>query len=394
MKYCYLASMILLSFTGCVGASTFGLSEDVYRRTLASLKNKQLSLKVTKINFRGSPEEIGKQKAALLSLQPALARVLHDTLSFSRIQLGEPEITRNTMRRYFPDLYRELLTFAGNSAYSEDEVFSFAGSHFAIGGCTILIRSGDHPLLARNYDWSPTLTDGILASHEGLNHRIASLSMTASVFGALSGINEKGLAIAITGINSKKNYSNLAGLSMPIIVRGVLETAVNVQSAIDILMRVPHTTPAGYALADKSGNIAVVEVSPPRVVVRENHSSRGFLIATNHFQKLSNDAEGVHVMPNSERRNKVVAHFQSRKPDAPYRDVLSFMGRVRQGPAMDNYSMMLGTLWTIIYLPQTQEMVIRVGLEGKPTKVGFSQLAPITISGTMKDRPPDISDFF
>ncbi|HPJ36037.1 MAG TPA: C45 family autoproteolytic acyltransferase/hydrolase [Spirochaetota bacterium] len=394
MKPAYLAPLILIFIAGCVGASTFGMNEDVYQRTLASLKDRMVSLEVNKIDFTGSPGETGKQKAELLQQQPRLHQVLKDLLSLSRVKKGDPEKVKLTLQKYFPSLQKELQAFAEYSPYSEDDVYSFAGAHFAIGSCTILLRSGRHPLLARNYDWAPTLVDGILAAHKGMSTRFASLSMTASIFGAYSGINEKGLSIAIAGISSNRNYHNPGGLSIPVIVRGVLERAADVDSAVRILKQVPHTTPVNYALADKSGNIAVVEVSPPKVVVRKDHSSKGFLTAANHFQSLDNKEEGVSVMPNSKRRVKAVEGFQACNPDAGFRDVLNFMGRVKNGPAMENYSLMMGTLWSIVYLPQSCKMIIRVGLKGEPFMAGFSERAPLKIKGTIKDRPPELKDYF
>ena len=99
-------------------------------------------------------------------------------------------------------------------------------------------------------------------------------------------------------------------------------------------------------------------------------------------------------MPNSERRIQAVERFQTNNPDANFKDVLSFMGQVKNGPAMENYSLMMGTLWSIIYLPQTGEMLIRIGLKVKPFIVEVSKTEPLTITGTIKDRPSEISDYF
>ena len=127
--------------------------------------------------------------------------------------------------------------------------------------------------------------------------------------------------------------------------------------------------------------------------MRKDHSSQGFLTAANHFQSLNNEEEDVRIMPNSKRRIKAVERFQTSNPDANIKDVLSFMGQVKNGPAMENYSLMMGTLWSIIYLPQTGEMLIRIGLKGKPFIAGIPERAPLTITGTIKDRPHEISDY-
>ncbi|MBI5958129.1 MAG: hypothetical protein HY866_05305, partial [Chloroflexi bacterium] len=65
-------------------------------------------------------------------------------------------------------------------------------------------------------------------------------------------------------------------------VRAVLDRCHSTQEAIDFLQRVRHARAINFLVADSSGDLAVVEASPRRVVVRRSDS--GFIVATNHFQ--------------------------------------------------------------------------------------------------------------
>jgi len=74
MKPAYLAPLILIFIAGCVGASTFGMNEDVYQRTLASLKDRMVSLEVNKIDFTGSPGKPENRKRNYYSSSRACTR--------------------------------------------------------------------------------------------------------------------------------------------------------------------------------------------------------------------------------------------------------------------------------------------------------------------------------
>jgi Predicted choloylglycine hydrolase len=217
--------------------------------------------------------------------------------------------------------------------------------------------------------------------------------MSGAFFGNLSGINDRGLAIAITGIFGEISFPDNGGISMPIIVRGVLDKATDVQSATDLLTHIPHTTPCTYALIDKTGSMAVVEVSANNIKVRKN-SSVNYLTATNHFQALSNEMEKVRVLPNSIRRQKSIESFHDKNPSADIDSIFNFFGDTINGPAMNNYSSLLGTLWTIIYLPEKNKMIFRVGLDGEKNTFTINQKREGKFKGILKDRPPKASDYF
>ena len=385
--------LLNLFIIGCVGASTFGMNQESYERNLLSLKNKTIDYKVQSIFWNGDPKEIGKKRSEFAKQNPIIIKQIEDITNLKRVKLGAPQKVRYNLQKYFPEILTEIETFAQVYGMPADEALAIAGAHFAIGGCSIYLTSLPFPLMARNYDWAPTMADGIIPSYESTPGRYASIGMSGAFFGNLSGINDRGLAIAITGIFGEISFPDNGGISMPIIVRGVLDKATDVQSATDLLTHIPHTTPCTYALIDKTGSMAVVEVSANNIKVRKN-SSVNYLTATNHFQALSNEMEKVRVLPNSIRRQKSIESFHDKNPSADIDSIFNFFGDTINGPAMNNYSSLLGTLWTIIYLPEKNKMIFRVGLDGEKNTFTINQKREGKFKGILKDRPPKASDYF
>ncbi len=140
--------------------------------------------------------------------------------------------------------------------------------------------------------------------------------------------------------------------------------------------------------------MAVVEVGADKISVRKSSGNSRFLTAANHFQSLSNKTEKVNVLPNSLKRVKKIEAFYRKNPDADIDSVFSFMGNSEDGPALSNYSLLLGTMWTIVYLPQKQEMIIRLGLNGDKKNFSPGQKKEAELKSNLKDLPPRFSDYF
>jgi predicted choloylglycine hydrolase len=387
----YLLSLCMI--TGCVGASTFGMSEEVYQRNLLAIKDRTIPFSVRCIHWDGDPVRIGRRKADFIKENPRIYRVLEDTISLKGVRLGNPRRVLVNMKRYFPEILIEIDSFSEAYGISRERAMAVAGMSFYIGGCSIYINPDPVPFLARNYDWAPTMVDGIISSNGRTRGRHSSIMVSMAIFGAVSGINEHGLAIAIAGINSKKYFPDKGGICMPIIVRGILDKAGDVQSAISLLRELPHTTACNYALVDKKGEMAVVEVASGGIEVRRNSSRDNFLAATNHFQMVSNKEEDIRVLPNSLRRQRAIEEFHSENPEANKDAIFGFMRDTEKGPAMNNYSSMLGTLWTIVYIPYERQMIIRVGLSGDRKSLFVNRRYDAVLKGNLIDRPPKFSDY-
>jgi predicted choloylglycine hydrolase len=66
-------------------------------------------------------------------------------------------------------------------------------------------------------------------------------------------------------------------------VRYVLDKCGNIEETSRALSEMRHATANNFLLADREGNIAVVEVAPSRVRIRELDEGNEFIVYTNHF---------------------------------------------------------------------------------------------------------------
>ena len=107
-----------------------------------------------------------------------------------------------------------------------------------------------------------------------------SLGHTDVFIGREDGVNEKGLAVAMTGVPSEGNHP---GVSFCLSLRCVLDKCANVEEAVKILTGAQHTSTFNFLLADIKGEMAVVEASPKKVRVRRQDEREGFIVCTNHF---------------------------------------------------------------------------------------------------------------
>ena len=126
-------------------------------------------------------------------------------------------------------------------------------------GCTAFAYSKNGKLIyGRNNDLPPYLRDGckseIYAPKNGNRFNIT----TSSFINGEEGLNEHGLAVAMTFVMTDLNKIK-AGFNSCFIVRYLLEKAANTEQAVSLLTNLPIASNCNILLADKSGNMVVVE---------------------------------------------------------------------------------------------------------------------------------------
>jgi len=153
--------------------------------------------------------------------------------------------------------------------------------------CNVVAVSGSQTssgrtVFVRNHDWEdddiPYVTCFRTALKGGLRH----IAFGFADPGRYDGVNEAGLAI---GGSSIPFYTGKlkAGIRAHVVTRWILDTCSDVMSAVEYMKRVPHMDANASLLADKSGLVARVEVTPEGdvdVVTTEN----GMLATVNMFQ--------------------------------------------------------------------------------------------------------------
>jgi predicted choloylglycine hydrolase len=136
--------------------------------------------------------------------------------------------------------------------------------------CSLAVWNRWDNVLVRNYDYPPLQCDTTVLASRWNGTRV--LAMADCLWGAVDGINEHGLALAIA-FGGRSVVGE--GFGIGLVVRYVLEVARSVPEALEILYRVPVSMAYNVALVDAAGLGAIVAVSPDRPAVVTPHLTAG-----------------------------------------------------------------------------------------------------------------------
>lgn len=253
----------------------------------------------------GSHEEMG----AALGRQ-FRQRGVSFPLHLDDFQLEHGRRSEEILRRFFPEVCAEIqslcdavgadyppfvawLLCMGCCMYNlEDNLPA------EVRGCTAFAcAKGGKILYGRNNDLPPRLRDEcrseIYAPSRGNRFHLA----TSSLVNGEEGLNEHGLAVAMTFVMTALNQIR-SGFNALFIVRYLLEKAGDVPQAISMLMDLPVASNCNILLADRRGRMAVAECTPTRKRIREaeRFGEGAIVCAVNSFtsdeMKPFDDAKG------------------------------------------------------------------------------------------------------
>ncbi len=168
--------------------------------------------------------------------------------------------SRAALLHYMPELvpvYDRLVAIAGGSDRAARFLSTWQPPRY-LGGCSLAARAeAGEVRLVRNYDLSPDLNEGLLLHSRWTGRRV--MGMVEFLWGLSDGINDAGLAVALAYGGRPETAP---GFGITTILRYVLETCGNVEQALAALRRVPSHMAYNLVLADRSGAVAGVELSP------------------------------------------------------------------------------------------------------------------------------------
>ena len=124
------------------------------------------------------------------------------------------------------------------------------------------IRRDESPTLVRNYDYAPHLYEGVNLFSAWNGSRC--ITMTDCFWGALDGLNEHGLAVALA-FGGRRVVGD--GFAIPLVLRYVLDTCATMDEAVATLSRVPSHMAYNVLVLDRDGRTAVVQVAPDHKAV-------------------------------------------------------------------------------------------------------------------------------
>lgn len=256
-----------------------------------------------------------------------------------------------------------------------------------IRGCTAFAYAkGGRRIYGRNNDLPPYLREGskseIYAPKSGNRFNMT----TSSFINGEEGLNEHGLAVAMTFVMTDLKKIQ-AGFNSCFIVRYLLEKANSTKQALSLLMNLPIASNCNILLADKSGRMAVVECTPSVKKIREAETfDNGSIVCTvNSFtsdeMRPYDDADG-NDYDSCKRYKVVIDSFSSERIRDDYvettRQLLKgdygFMCQYDNEPDFE-------TVWSSIF---DLESLMIYRAEGDPRKKKFvtdSRLHDLTIRG-------------
>ena len=202
-------------------------------------------------------------------------------LQLDDFQLEHGRQSEKALRKFFPEVCEEI---RGVSDTIGADYLHFASWMLCMGccmynlennfpveirGCTAFAYTRNGKLIyGRNNDLPPFLRDGckseIYAPTGGNRFHIT----TSSFINGEEGLNEHGLAVAMTFVMTELKKIR-AGFNSCFIVRYLLEKAVNSEQAVSLLCKLPVASNCNILLADKSGRMVVVECTPTIQKIRE-----------------------------------------------------------------------------------------------------------------------------
>ena len=295
-----------------------------------------------------------------------------NTIKLSAEQMSFGMESLKVCEEIIPNICEEIKGLADGLQFSYERFASWLLTMYGFGdvhGCTCFcFESGGKIFLARNSDMFPSLK----ATSESILYRPDNgymfLGHSTSMVQLEDGINEHGLAI---GMNFLMTKYRKPGLNTGMIIRYILETCKTVKEAVDLLKALPISSTQNFMLADKSGDKAVVECSPCKMIVRK---SDDFLVSTNHFVDKAMKYE--HANPDDnwyfsrDRYDTVqnaLANESSVKDRFYAQDILSGKtGFICQYDKKLNFD----TIWSVVYCLTDMSIFCA---EGNPSKTKFKE---------------------
>lgn len=175
---------------------------------------------------------------------------------------------RRALRTYVPELvpaYERLVEACGGGDLEARFLSQWLPPTFFAGCAVATVTGDDGPALVRNYDYVPSLCETTLLTSAFSGRRTS--AMSDCLWGALDGVNEDGLAVALS-FGGRQAVGR--GFAITLLLRYMLDHCRDVDDALAAARAVPVNLSYNVAMVDRSGDAALVQLAPDRepVVLR------------------------------------------------------------------------------------------------------------------------------
>lgn len=202
-------------------------------------------------------------------------------LHLDDFQLDHGKQSETVLRNFFPEVCEEIRGVSDTIGINYMDFVSWMlcmgccmynledNIPVEIRGCTAFAFAKEgNVIYGRNNDLPPFLRDGskseIYAPENGNRFNIT----TSSFINGEEGLNEHGLAVAMTFVMTDLKEIK-PGFNSCFVVRYLLEKAACTENAIALLLELPIASNCNILIADRSGNMVVVECTPDTKRIRK-----------------------------------------------------------------------------------------------------------------------------
>ena len=219
------------------------------------------------------------------------------------------------LKDYYPEVIQEIKGFAKGINDEPENLGAFLlsiGVFDTTGQCSVFAYNNNNSvIIGRNYDMLFAFKKFTESSLIAPKDKYSYISQSDVFIGRSDGINEKGVSIAMSFVNGTEIQP---GIGFHFIVRKVLENCSSVEQAIKLIRETKVASANNYLIADKSGDIAVVEIAPQKSMVRRPNNGEKFIYITNQFvtkEMLEYDKGNIEWSRSTERYNGLKENLKS-----------------------------------------------------------------------------------
>ena len=293
--------------------------------------------------FKGSFYETGRQQGEIYKKNGA---------DFKDVTI-DPTVYKKQLdvyKKYYPEFLEKLKGIADAGGFDRDKLnYAFISggllayiNNFDLNkACTIFgIKNENGIFVGRNYDWIPEI-EKIFQVYRVVNPKrnafIAISDMDVNypkhkspkyqMYDPDDAINDKGLFIGLTFAYAD-SYSY--GITCTHMIELIAETCATVEDAINVFKKVPLCYPKNFFIADKNGDMAVVEHTSKRFrVVRPKND---ILVKTNNYvdpELAKEDTTLIHLPQHNTflRYDEVLQKLSATKEKFSFSDIIGVLGK-------------------------------------------------------------------
>ncbi len=264
------------------GTMTGQLSSERIQHSLATYKK---TFELCDISWPDAIKKARVHENVLNKYTPHLLDELHGIATGSGVQ-DDSLLALNCRTEILPpDFLQHAMASDGHNV--DDSVDTHANE------CTSLAiaREKSPVWLAQNWDWVSLQRQGLIVLHAVPDNAPAYITVTEAGMLAKIGINDQGFGVSLNILRSHTDGQS-EGMPVHFLLRALLECGT-VREACEFAQQLPYASSSNIMIADESGDIASLEISPAGCKVLP--SNGGQLCHTNHFlnQAFASDDAGI-----------------------------------------------------------------------------------------------------